>query len=65
MPCNCKQTPLQKVERNITANGWSRISGSEMMIIDDFIFTYLGVGPSTNEERPELYARAKHIQNTK
>jgi len=63
--CSCKQTPLQKVERFIRTNGWAKLSGSQMQIIDDFIFSQIESRPSTNEERPDLYAQAKHKQNTK
>jgi hypothetical protein len=36
--------------------------GSQMEVIDEFIFNMLGVRPSTNEERPDLYGQAKSIQ---
>ena len=63
--CSCKQTPLQKVERFLTANGWMRLSGSQMVIIDDYIFSILGIKPSTNEERPDLYGQAKTLERKK
>jgi hypothetical protein len=49
----------------LVANGWARMSGSEMVIIDNFINEMLGKRPNTNEERPSLYAEAKHVQNHK
>lgn len=60
--CNCKQTPLDKVERYLRANGWARISGSQMQVIDEFIFNTIGLRPTTNEDRPDLYGSAKSQQ---
>lgn len=59
MGCGCRQTPLQRVERSIQTRGWGNLTGSEMVVIDEFIFSKLGVRPSTNEERPDLYGQAK------
>lgn len=63
--CNCRQTPLQKVERQIQTSGWARLAGSQMTIIDQFIFSMLGVYPSTNEERPDLYSQAKQAERNR
>lgn len=60
--CNCRQGPLERTERYIRTNGWSKMVGSQMEVIDEFIFNMLGVRPSTNEERPDLYGQAKSIQ---
>lgn len=57
--CSCKQTPLQKVEARIASRGWGNIANSELRLIDEFIFTKLGVRPSTQEERIEKYGAAK------
>ena len=58
--CSCKQTPLQKVEMRLSVKGWNGIANSELRLIDQFIYQKLGVMPSTQEERVELYGRAKH-----
>jgi hypothetical protein len=57
--CSCKQNPLQKVEGRIASRGWAQIANSELRLIDQFIFSKLGVLPSTQEERIEMYGRAK------
>lgn len=57
--CSCKQTPLQKVEARIASRGWGNIANSELRLIDEFIFTKLGVRPSTQQERIDLYGAAK------
>lgn len=57
--CSCKMTPLQKVEGRIASRGWGNIANSELRLIDQFIYTKLGVMPSTQEERLEMYGRAK------
>jgi len=57
--CSCKQTPLQKVEARIASRGWGYIANSELRLIDQFIYTKLGVRPTSQEERIEMYGRAK------
>jgi hypothetical protein len=61
--CNCKQNPLQKAEMRLVANGWGRMSGSDMTTFDKFIVEQLGEVPINNENRPSYYAQAKHTQN--
>jgi hypothetical protein len=57
--CSCKNTPLQKVEGRIASRGWGNIANSELRLIDEFIFSKLGVRPSSPEERIEMYGTAK------
>jgi hypothetical protein len=57
--CSCKQSPLQKVEMRLSIKGWNKLANSELKLIDQFIFTKLGLSPSTQEDRVELYGRAK------
>jgi hypothetical protein len=57
--CSCKQSPLQKVESRLASRGWGNIANSELRLIDEFIFTKLGVRPGSQEERIEMYGRAK------
>jgi hypothetical protein len=57
--CSCKNTPLQKVEGRIASRGWGNIANSELRLIDEFIFTKLGVRPSTQQERIDMYGTAK------
>lgn len=57
--CSCKMTPLQKVERRIQAGGFDRLANSEIAILDDFIFSKIGVRPRDIEERKAMYGRAK------
>jgi hypothetical protein len=57
--CSCKQSPLQKVESRLASRGWGQIANSELRLIDQFIFSKLGVLPSTQEERIEMYGTAK------
>lgn len=57
--CSCKNTPLQKVEGRIASRGWGSIANSELRIIDEFVFTKLGVRPSTQQERIDMYGNAK------
>ena len=52
-------TPLQKVERRLTSSGCSRLANSELAIVDDFIFSKLGVRPSSQEDRQNKYGDAK------
>lgn len=59
--CSCKQTPLQKVERRIVSSGWTRLSNSELGLIDAFIFSKLNEYPSSQSVRIEMYGRAKTI----
>lgn len=59
MGCGCKQNPLQKVEGRIGSRGWGSIANSELRLIDEFIFTKLGVRPSNQEERITMYGNAK------
>lgn len=62
--CSCKQTPLQRAENRLVANGWAKMSGSDMAVFDAFIKATLGVDTQiTNETRPDLYAQAKHTIN--
>jgi hypothetical protein len=57
--CSCKNTPLQKVEGRIASRGWGNIANSELRLIDEFIFTKLGLRPSTQQERIDMYGTAK------
>jgi hypothetical protein len=57
--CSCKQSPLQKVESRLASRGWGHIANSELRLIDEFIFTKLGVRPSTQQERIDMYGTAK------
>jgi hypothetical protein len=57
--CSCKQSPLQKVEGRLASRGWGNIANSELRLIDEFIFTKLGVRPSTQQERIDMYGTAK------
>lgn len=57
--CSCKQNPLQKVEGRIASRGWNSIANSELRLIDQFIFTKLNEIPSNQQERIEMYGRAK------
>jgi hypothetical protein len=57
--CSCKQSPLQKVESRLASRGWGNIANSELRLIDEFIFTKLGVRPSTHQERIDMYGTAK------
>jgi hypothetical protein len=57
--CSCKQTPLQKVEMRMAVRGWNALALSELELIDNFIFSKLGVKPNGQEERTEMYGRAK------
>ena len=57
--CNCKMTPLQKAERRLVVNGWSKMAPSDMKLIDGYIHMVLGVYPTTQQEREELYQTAK------
>jgi hypothetical protein len=57
--CSCKQNPLQKVESRIASRGWGHIANSELRLIDQFIFTKLNERPGSQEERIEMYGRAK------
>lgn len=64
MGCSCKQTPLQKAENRLVANGWARMSGSDMGVFDNFIRQTLGADTEiTNQTRPDLYAQSKHTIN--
>lgn len=47
----------------LVANGWGRMSGSDMATFDNFIVEQLGQVPITNENRPNYYAQAKQSQN--
>jgi len=47
----------------LVANGWGRMSGSDMTTFDKFIVEQLGEVPINNENRPSYYAQAKHTQN--
>ena len=57
--CSCKQNPLQKVEGRIGSRGWGSIANSELRLIDEFIFSKLGVRPTTQQERIDMYGNAK------
>jgi hypothetical protein len=57
--CSCKQTPLQKVEMRLAVKGWDRLALSELKLIDEFIFSKLGMSPNGQEERTIMYGRAK------
>ena len=57
--CSCKNTPLQKVEGRIASRGWGSIANSELRLIDEFIFTKLGIRPFTAQERIDMYGNAK------
>jgi len=57
--CSCKKNPLQKVEGRIASRGWGSIANSELRLIDEFIFSKLGVRPSTQQERIDMYGNAK------
>jgi hypothetical protein len=57
--CSCKQTPLQKVEMRMAVRGWKSLAISELQLIDEFIMKKLGVAPANQEERTEMYGRAK------
>lgn len=59
--CNCKMTPLQKVESRIASRGWNYIANSELRLIDTFIQQKLNEVPSNMEQRIEMYGRAKQI----
>lgn len=62
--CNCKTTQLQKAETRLVANGWGRMSGSDMGVFDKFIRQTLGADVSiSNDTRSELYAQSKHTIN--
>jgi hypothetical protein len=50
----------------LVANGWAKMSGSDMALFDTYIRSVKGAETQiTNETRPDLYAEAKHIQNHK
>ncbi len=57
--CSCKKSPLQKLEQRISVRGWDRLAPSETASIDAYINEKLGVYPSDNKERIELYKKAK------
>lgn len=57
--CSCKQTPLQKTEMRMAVKGWDKLALSELELIDEFIFSKIGVRPNNQEERTEMYGRAK------
>jgi hypothetical protein len=57
--CSCKQSPLQKVESRLASRGWGNIANSELRLIDEFIFSKLGVRPSSSQERIDMYGNAK------
>lgn len=59
MGCGCKQNPLQKVEGRIGSRGWGSIANSELRLIDEFIFSKLGVRPTNQQERIDMYGTAK------
>jgi hypothetical protein len=60
--CNCKNTPLQKVEGRIASRGWGSIANSELKLIDQFILLKLGLVPSNPQERIDMYGNAKSIK---
>jgi hypothetical protein len=59
--CSCKTTPLQKAERRLVVYGWSKLATSDLKLIDHLISTKLGVSPTSQEDREELYKQAKSV----
>lgn len=57
--CSCKLSPLEKLERKLATRSWSKLYPSETAIIDAFIFDKLSVYPTTQDERYDLYRKAK------
>lgn len=59
MGCGCKLSPLEKVDKRIQSVGFGRLAVSEVRLIDNFIKDKLGLIPQSNQERIDLYGRAK------
>jgi len=62
MGCSCKQTPLQRTERKIQYWGWGGLAPSDLKVLDNFIFSKLGVYPTSDEERQTYYSQSKSIK---
>jgi hypothetical protein len=43
----------------LATRGWSKIMGSEIRLVDEFIFNKLNLLPANQQEREEMYGRAK------
>jgi len=59
MGCGCKLSPLEKVDKRIQSVGFGRLAVSEIRLIDNLIKDKLGLMPTSQQERIDLYGRAK------
>ena len=58
MACSCNN-PIKKMEARVMSRGFERMSNSDILMMDNYIYSKLGVRPTSIDERKTLYAQAK------
>lgn len=60
MACGCKD-PIKKLEARVMSRGFEAMSNSDVMMMNNYIHSKLGVIPTNIQERKDLFAQAKKI----